>query len=72
MYDKASELYNDLLEIYFDEYNDLSVAKKKINPKYNPDNLMFNTYEYQDWYEEEESDDSTLKNKEDEFIRIYR
>ena len=72
MYDKASELYNDLLEIYFDEYNDLSVAKKKISPKYNPDNLMFNTYEYEDWYEEEESDDSTLKNKEDEFIRIYR
>ena len=66
VYDKSSELYNDLLEIYFDEYNDLQVSKrKKINSKYNPDNLMLDTCEYENWYEEE-SDDSTLKNEEKE------
>ena len=55
VYDKSSELYNDL-----------QVSKrKKINSKYNPDNLMLDTCEYENWYEEE-SDDSTLKNEEKE------
>ena len=41
MYDTASELYNELLEIYFDEYNKLSDAKRKnIELKYNPNNLF--------------------------------
>ena len=31
MYDKASELYNDNLGIYFDEYTDLTVAKENKN-----------------------------------------
>ena len=29
MYDTASELYNDLLGIYFDEYYDLSDPERK-------------------------------------------
>ena len=28
MYDKASNLYNNLLAIYFDKYNELLYAKK--------------------------------------------
>ena len=35
MYDTISELYNDLLGTYFDEYNELSNHKRnKIDPKY--------------------------------------
>ena len=40
-YDKASELFNKLLEIYFHKYNDLSDAEKKNRPKYDLVNLMF-------------------------------
>ena len=65
MYDKYSELYNDLIAIYFDKCNDLSVAtRKKVNPEYNPDNLRLDRYEYENWYEEE-SDDSSIKNKQE-------
>ena len=53
--DKASELHNDLLEIYFDEYNDLTVAKRKnLNSKYDPVNLFLETYYYENWFENEE------------------
>ena len=66
VYDIASELCNELLEIYFDGYNGLSdVRRKKINLKYNPVNLMLDTYDYKKWYKEE-SDDSTKKNDEEE------
>ena len=66
VYDIASELCNELLEIYFDGYNGLSdVKRKKINLKYNPVNLMLDTYDYKKWYKEE-SDDSTKKNDEEE------
>ena len=66
MYDKYWELYNDLIAIYFDKCNDLSVAtRKKVNPEYNPDNLRLDRYEYENWYEEE-SDDSKRKNEEKE------
>ena len=52
VYDTASKLYNDLLEIYFDEYNDLSdVKRKKMDPKYNPANLILDTYNYTNWFE---------------------
>ena len=47
MYDKDSELNNELLEIYLDEYNGLSHAKrKKIDHKYSPVKLMLDTYAY--------------------------
>ena len=49
---KASELYNYLLEFFFDKYNDFRVAKrKKIKSNYNPNSLMLDTYEYKKWYE---------------------
>ena len=66
MYDKSSELYNDWIVIYFDKSNDLSVTtRKKVNPEYNPDNLRLDSYEYENWYEED-SDDSKIKNEEKE------
>ena len=46
MYD-ASELYNEYLEIYFDEYKALSSAKKrKLGNKYDPINLFLEAYDY--------------------------
>ena len=37
MYDNASKLYNEYLEIYFDEYKALSDAqKRKLGNKYDP------------------------------------
>ena len=45
VYDKDSELYNELLEIYFDKYNDLSDDKrKKIHHKYSPVKLMLDAH----------------------------
>ena len=41
MCDTASELNNDFLGIYFDEYHELSDAKRnKMQPKYDSDNLF--------------------------------
>ena len=39
----ASELYNEYLEIYFDQYMTLLDAREKIGIKYNPINLFFET-----------------------------
>ena len=53
MNDTASELYEDLLEIYFDEYNDLSDAEKsKVDRKYDPINRTLDEYGYNKWYKE--------------------
>ena len=53
MNDTASELYEDLLEIYFDEYNDLSDAEKsKVDHKYDPINRTLDEYGYNKWYKE--------------------
>ena len=61
MYIKASELYNNLLEIFLMNTMIYQLLKeKKMNPKYNLDNSMLDTYEYENWYEEE-SDESTIK-----------
>ena len=58
MYDTASELYNKLLETYFDEYNELSDAKRKnIELKYDPTSLFLKTYNYDLWLENEELTD---------------
>ena len=73
MHKKASELYNELLEKYFDQYEDLSDAKrKKMDAKYNFANSFLDTYHgYSYWgkmvdatpkgYEKEESVDTTPK-----------
>ena len=58
MYDKASDLYNDLLAIYFNEYNQLSVAKRnKMKHKYDPIKLFLETCNYDVWFENEKSTD---------------
>ena len=44
MYDKVSDSYNDLLAIYFNEYNELSDPKRnKVKHKYNPPILFLET-----------------------------
>ena len=47
LYIISSELYNNFLEIYYDEYNELSDAKKrKLVDNYNTENLFFKKYDY--------------------------
>ena len=54
MYGNASELYNEYLEIYLDEYKALSDAqKRKLDDKYDPINLFLETYNYNIWFENE-------------------
>ena len=55
-----------MLEIYFNEQNDLSDAKRKMNTKFDPTNLMLDTYECSIWIEKEESTDITSKGYEKE------
>ena len=46
------------LGIYFDEYNELPNAKRnKMDPKYDLDNLFLETYNYDDWFKNQESTD---------------
>ena len=53
MYDTSSECFNDLPETYFDEYYDLSDAKRsKIDSKYELANLTLDEYNYNEWYKE--------------------
>ena len=63
MYEKVSDLdlYNDLLAIYFNEYNKLSDAKKKMKHKYDTTKLLFEVDNYDFWFENEESSDITRK-----------
>ena len=67
VHDAASELYNEFLETYFDEYYNLSVVKrKKMNHEYEPEKLFLKAYNYNSWYESEEStvkEESTDKEK---------
>ena len=45
MYDNASELYNEYLGIYFDQYMALPDAeKRKLGNKYDPKNLFLEWY----------------------------
>ena len=47
MYDNASELYNEYLEIYFAQYMALpDVEKRKVGNKYDPKNLFLEGYDY--------------------------
>ena len=66
MYDNASKLYNEYLEIYFDEYKALSDAqKRKLGNKYDPINLFLETYNYDAWFENERSTDTTSRKLRD-------
>ena len=52
LYIISSELYNNFLEIYYDEYNELSDAKKRnLVDNYNTENLFFKKYDYSVWSE---------------------
>ena len=71
VYDKTSEFYNDLLEICFDENNDLTVAKrKKIEHKYDPANLLLETYNYDPWFENEESSNTARQSDKEESVDL--
>ena len=64
--EKDSELNNELLGIYFDEYyNLLDARRRKMAPKYDPASLTFISYDHQHWYKKE-SDDTTVKDDEKE------
>ena len=55
----ASDLYNDLLETYFDEYYDLSDKKRsKIDPKYDPANLEHDECDYSELCKEKWVDEN--------------
>ena len=55
VYNNASELYNEYLETYFDEYNTLSDAQEReLHDKYDPINLFLEIYNYNIWFENEE------------------
>ena len=59
-HDNASELYNEHLQIYFDQYKTLSDAQKRnLGNKYDPINLFLDTYDYNVWFENEKSTDTT-------------
>ena len=50
MYQKASKIYNELLEIYFDGQYNFSVAQtKNIDSKYEPKELFLEYYCYDGW-----------------------
>ena len=66
MHDTALELYNELLETYFDEYYYLSHGKrKKMDPKYKPKKLFAKGYDYREWSKNEgetaDNEESTNK-----------
>ena len=70
MYDNTSELYNEYLSIYFDQCTALSNATKgKLGNNYDPDNLFLETYNYDAWFENEESIDTKKLMKN---LPIYR
>ena len=61
MCDTALELYNDWLEIYFDEYYGLSDAKgSKMHPKYDSANLALDGYDCNEWYKEKSGNEEEL------------
>ena len=71
--DNASELQNEYLEIYFDEYKAFSDAKKrKVGNKYDLINLFLETYDYNVWFKNKESTDKTSrKSDKDEYVDLF-
>ena len=67
MYNNASELYNNYLEIYFDECKVLSNAKKEeLGNKCDSANLFLATYNYDLWNKNGELTDTTIKSDKEE------
>ena len=55
MHKNAANLYNTLLAIYFNEYNNFTDEwKDKINKKYNPSNFFVKGHKYDEWYKKDE------------------
>ena len=53
MHNTALELYNDLLQIHFNEYYSLlGVKRSKMDSKYDPANLTLDEYDYSEWHKE--------------------
>ena len=51
IYDTGLEVYNEMLGTYFDEFYDLSDAKRsKMDPKEYPTNLILDAYDHSEWY----------------------
>ena len=71
VYDKVSELYNNILDKYFKEYHNFSVAKtKNWGSKYNPLNLFLQNYYCDAWYEHEKPADTTTKGDKEESANL--
>ena len=71
VYGKASDLNNDLLGIYVDEYSELSdVKRKKIESKYDPTSLLFETCNYTRRFQNEELTDTTRKSDKEDFLDL--
>lgn len=47
VHEAASQLHNEMLRIFSEEYKKLAHAKTKtMDPKYDPNNKTFGTYDY--------------------------
>ena len=61
MYDAASELYNKLLQINFGEQYFFPGAKrKKMDPKYDSINSTLYTFDYTEWFKEEDREPADI------------
>ena len=67
VYDTASAFYHDLLETPFDEYYDLPDAERtNMEHRYKPKKLFLEAYNYDDWFENEKSTDTTSRKSDKE------
>ena len=64
MSDAASNLYNNLLQIYTDKFIELKPPKKnKIALKNRPESLSLEDYTYEGWFSENEDKESHDKKR---------
>ena len=70
MHNTASELSNDLLQTYFDEYEDSHYAKKvKWAPNIIPLYLTLDEFDYSEWYKEL-NDSLPLEGDEEKYYSV--
>ena len=66
VYNNAVNLYNTLLTIYFNQYNNITdEEKEKIDEKYNPNNLLIKGYRF---IESKKEDEEKYKSQPEETI----
>ena len=75
VYDSNSELYNEYLEIYYDQYVGISdVKKRKFGHKYDPKELFLDEYDYsvrtEKSSDEEESTDKKESTDKEEYVDL--